>query len=259
MKKAVVVKPFRSPLMKSVPKKQTEEKRVTETSISPEEIKLKEEIYKRYGERIESLKTRFHVKEFRPGQEEAIVHLLNKQDVFALLPTGAGKTMCYQIPSHVLEGTTVVVSPLIALMEDQVANMKSRGIEAVYYNSTLGAAERTEIKTRLAGIGTEIKVLFLAPELIATEGGQQMIVDLYKRRKLSFFAIDEAHCISSWGHDFRPSYLKLAVLRKLCPDVNIIALTATATKAFVPILCYYERPSFFFVSSQCPRRHSQES
>jgi ATP-dependent DNA helicase RecQ len=169
------------------------------------------------------LKQAFGFTSFRPLQEEIIRDALSGRDVFALLPTGGGKSLCFQLPALVRPGLTVVVSPLISLMKDQVDALTASGVAATFLNSSLKA---TESRTRLLGLQAgEYRLLYVAPERMMLSG---FLMDL-KRWGVNLIAIDEAHCISEWGHDFRPEYRQLADLRKHFPDVPIMALTATAT------------------------------
>ncbi|HWQ50104.1 MAG TPA: DNA helicase RecQ [Methanosarcina sp.] len=164
---------------------------------------------------------------FRPLQEEIIRDVLEKKDVFVLMPTGGGKSMCYQLPALLMEGVTIVVSPLISLMKDQVDGLEANGIAAACMNSTQSARENRDVKT--AFLEKRLKVLYVAPERLMMPGTFAFL----KNGKVSLFAIDEAHCISEWGHDFRPEYRKLKLLRDPktgFPDIPIIALTATATE-----------------------------
>lgn len=172
---------------------------------------------------LSALQTYFGYPEFRPLQSEIITAILNKQDTFALLPTGAGKSLCYQLPSTILDGTTIVISPLIALMKDQVDSLKLLGINAALLNSTITQAQQSSTIQQLKT--GEIKLLYVAPERLV----QQSFLDLISAISINFFAIDEAHCISQWGHDFRPEYRQLTLLRSRFPTIPIIALTATAT------------------------------
>jgi ATP-dependent DNA helicase RecQ len=172
----------------------------------------------------EILKHQFGFDSFRLNQESAIETVLRGKDAVVLMPTGGGKSLCYQIPALLLDGLTVVISPLIALMKDQVDALRSNGVEAAFLNSTQSAAEQGKV-LRDSREG-RIKLLYVAPERLL-QGGDQFLAFLHEIR-VSLFAIDEAHCISSWGHDFRPEYLRLATLKKQFPQVPLIALTATA-------------------------------
>ncbi len=169
------------------------------------------------------LKRTFGYGTFRPLQREIIEATLAGQDVFALLPTGGGKSLCFQLPALARPGLTVVVSPLIALMKDQVDALQASGVAATFLNSTLGADES---RARLRGLHRgEYKLLYAAPERLMLEGW----VENLKAWNVTCLAIDEAHCVSEWGHDFRPEYRQLSKLRTALPDVPVMALTATAT------------------------------
>ncbi len=170
------------------------------------------------------LKSIFGYSSFKDNQEEVISAILSGKDVFTSMPTGGGKSLCYQIPGLIFEGLTVVISPLISLMKDQVDEAMSKGIPAAFLNSTLKREEIGEIYSRLNR--EEIKLLYLSPERLAVEG----YVDRLRDFKVAFFAVDEAHCLSEWGHDFRPDYLFLSNIRKMFPGVPIAAFTATATR-----------------------------
>ena len=171
------------------------------------------------------LRTVFGYDEFRGFQADVIDHVVGGGDAVVLMPTGGGKSLCYQIPSLVGEGTGIVVSPLIALMHDQVDALTTAGVRAGYLNSTQGYDERAA--TERAYLAGELDLLYLAPErLLSPE-----TLDLLGRGTPALFAIDEAHCVSQWGHDFRPEYLRLAVLHERWPGVPRLALTATATAA----------------------------
>ncbi len=160
---------------------------------------------------------------FRPLQEDIINDVLNGKDTFVLMPTGGGKSLCFQLPALLMDGMTVVVSPLISLMKDQVDTLQANGIEAAYLNSTLSYSKIRDIKASITN--NRIKILYVAPERLMMPD----TLNLLKNANVSLFAIDEAHCISEWGHDFRPEYRKLKVLRKKFLAVPMIALTATAT------------------------------
>ena len=164
---------------------------------------------------------------FRPLQEDIVNHVLAGKDTLALLPTGGGKSICFQIPALALDGICLVVSPLIALMKDQVENLNKRGIAAMHIASTL---KREEVENAMqAAVNQKIKFLYLSPERLQSA----KFIDYLKYIPVSLIAVDEAHCISQWGYDFRPSYLKIAEIRPLFPQVPIIALTATATPEVV--------------------------
>lgn len=171
-----------------------------------------------------TLKTTFGYGAFRPLQREIIEASLAGRDVFALLPTGGGKSLCFQLPALHRPGLTVVVSPLIALMKDQVDQLQAAGVAATFLNSTLSA---DEARSRLRGLHRgEWRLLYVAPERLMLDGWQENL----KNWNVTALAIDEAHCVSEWGHDFRPEYRQLAQLRSLLPDVPVMALTATATE-----------------------------
>jgi len=173
---------------------------------------------------LATLKEYFGFDSFRPLQEEIIRDSLAGRDVFALLPTGGGKSLCFQLPALVRPGLTVVVSPLIALMKDQTDAMQTAGVPATFLNSTLAPGESRE---RLRGLHNgAFRLLYVAPERVMLSG---FLADL-QRWNVSLVAVDEAHCISEWGHDFRPEYRQLAQLRDLLPQVPFMALTATATE-----------------------------
>lgn len=170
------------------------------------------------------LKKYWGFSEFRPKQQEIVNSILAKNDTIALLPTGGGKSVAFQVPGLFFEGICIVVSPLIALMEDQVSNLKDRGIKATQIPSGSPVDDIVRIFDNIKYGG--VKFLYLSPERIQSKLIQEKLSNL----SISLVVIDEAHCISEWGHDFRPSYTKLAILRKLAPDAKIAALTATATK-----------------------------
>src|SRR5277367_4791274 len=173
---------------------------------------------------LDTLKQTFGYDSFRPLQREIIEDALAGRDVFALLPTGGGKSLCFQLPALLREGLTVVVSPLIALMKDQVDALTATGISATFLNSTL---ESDDARARFRGLHRgEYRLLYAAPERLMLPG----FVDNLRSWKVTQLAIDEAHCISEWGHDFRPEYRQLAGLRDALSGVPVMALTATATE-----------------------------
>lgn len=169
------------------------------------------------------LKQRFGYDEFRPHQEEVIRAVLAGQDTLAVMPTGGGKSLCYQIPALIMDGVALVVSPLIALMKDQVDALRANGIAAAFINSTIEPREIWRIQQ--AALRGDIAILYAAPERLALAAFQEFLSAL----RVSLVAVDEAHCISEWGHDFRPDYRELSALRRSLPQVPFIALTATAT------------------------------
>ncbi|MCX5858250.1 MAG: DNA helicase RecQ [Deltaproteobacteria bacterium] len=169
------------------------------------------------------LKNVFGYDTFWPFQQEIIGHILKKKDAFVVMPTGGGKSLCYQIPSLLFEGLTIVVSPLISLMKDQVDQLRECGVPAVFLNSSLTAAQYRRYIEQLRT--NTFKLLYLAPEALLTP----RVLDLLTPLKVDCIAIDEAHCISDWGHDFRPEYRKLLEVRAAFPEAACVALTATAT------------------------------
>ncbi|MBX0332026.1 DNA helicase RecQ [Pontibacter sp. HSC-14F20] len=172
----------------------------------------------------EALKLYFGYEQFRPMQEQIITHILEQKDVVVLMPTGGGKSVCFQVPAVVMPGLCVVVSPLIALMKDQVEALLANGIPAAYLNSSQTTDEQYKIEEEsLAG---KIKLLYVSPEKLLSAG----FFSFLKRLQVSLFAVDEAHCISSWGHDFRPEYTQLRALKQQFPAIPVVALTATADK-----------------------------
>ena len=160
---------------------------------------------------------------YRPLQEESIQSVLNGQDTIALLPTGGGKSLCYQIPALALEGIAIIVSPLIALMKDQVLNLQEKGIKALAITSGIKYSDLDILLDNC--IYGNYKMLYVSPERLQ----QELVIERIKQMNISLIAVDEAHCISQWGHDFRPAYLDIQNLRALKPEAPIIALTATAT------------------------------
>ena len=173
---------------------------------------------------LDLLKSRFGYESFLPLQEEIVRHVLGKEHCLVLMPTGGGKSLCYQLPALRFDGLTLVVSPLIALMKDQVDALRANGIPAAFVNSSLSAVEIGRIHS--AALMGQVKILYAAPERLTVPG----FVSFLDSAQISLIAIDEAHCISEWGHDFRPDYRNLKALRARFPDVPCIALTATATE-----------------------------
>lgn len=172
---------------------------------------------------LQTLKTYFGYDSFRPLQEDIIRHLIDRKDALVLMPTGGGKSICYQLPALLSEGTAVVVSPLISLMKDQVETLCANGIAAGALNSNNDETENASL--RRACMEGKLKLLYISPEKLLAEANY-----LLRDMHISLFAIDEAHCISQWGHDFRPEYTQMGILHQLFPQVPIIALTATADK-----------------------------
>ena len=171
------------------------------------------------------LQSVFGYNEFRHHQQNVVRRLIDGEDAVVLMPTGGGKSLCYQIPSIVRQGVGIIVSPLIALMQDQVTALQQLGVKAAFVNSSLDQFEAQEVETRL--LNGEIDMLYVAPERLMTE----RFLNLLSRSPVALFAVDEAHCVSQWGHDFRPEYIKLSVLHERFPAIPRIALTATADEA----------------------------
>jgi ATP-dependent DNA helicase RecQ len=171
---------------------------------------------------LDILQTVFGYPSFRPPQDEIIDSIVEGDDALVLMPTGGGKSLCYQIPALVRDGCCVVISPLIALMEDQVNALRLLGVRAAFLNSSLDAASAAKVESSL--LERQLDLLYIAPERLS----QARMVQLLQQASLSLFAIDEAHCVSQWGHDFRADYLKLSLLLQLFPETPRIALTATA-------------------------------
>src|SRR3954463_2236273 len=174
---------------------------------------------------VDTLRSVFGFPAFREGQEAVVSRLLDGQSVLAIFPTGGGKSLCYQLPALLLDGVTLVVSPLIALMKDQIDFLVSRGVAAARLDSSVGVEEPRRFYRELHD--GRLKLLYVAPERLANERFLQTL----KRLRLGMMAVDEAHCISEWGHNFRPDYMKLAALAKSLAVPRVLALTATATPA----------------------------
>ena len=168
------------------------------------------------------LKEVFGYPAFRGQQAEVIEHIAHGGDCLVLMPTGGGKSVCYQIPSLLRDGVGIVVSPLIALMKDQVDTLRELGIKSAFLNSSLPISEQRAVEQAL--LNGQLDLLYVAPERLLTEG----FLRLLHQVPIALFAIDEAHCVSQWGHDFRPEYQKLGVLAERFPQIPRIALTATA-------------------------------
>ena len=171
---------------------------------------------------LEILQSVFGYSSFRDRQEEIISGIISGQDALVLMPTGGGKSLCYQIPALVRDGVGIVISPLIALMQDQVDALETAGVRAAYLNSALSYEEASRIER--AVLRNELDLVYIAPERLVTE----RCLNWLSKAKIALFAIDEAHCVSQWGHDFRPEYIQLSILHEYFPDVPRIALTATA-------------------------------
>jgi ATP-dependent DNA helicase RecQ len=174
---------------------------------------------------LEILRTVFGFREFRSRQEAIIDHVMDGGDALVLMPTGGGKSMCYQIPALLRPGAGIVVSPLIALMQDQVTALRQSGVRAAFLNSSLTPDQARGVERAL--LGGDLDLLYLAPERLLTS----RTLELLERARIGLFAIDEAHCVSQWGHDFRPEYIRLSLLAELFPGVPRIALTATADES----------------------------
>lgn len=196
-----------------------------------------------------ALKHFFGYESFRAGQKPVIEAALQNRDVLALMPTGAGKSICFQLPALLKPGLTIVISPLIALMQDQVDTLTDNGIGATFLNSTLNLDQS---RSRMQAIfNGKIKLLYVAPERLFNEGFQEFLLDVMESVGLSGFVVDEAHCVSEWGHDFRPEYRQLARLRRTYPHVPCYAFTATATERVrhdIMVQLALQNPSFHCTS-----------
>src|SRR6187431_1935638 len=169
---------------------------------------------------VAELKQRFGFDTFRPGQQEIVHDILRDRDVLAIMPTGGGKSLCFQLPALLRRGVCIVISPLIALMQDQVRLLQDNGIEATFINSSL---ERAEVSRRLARLDRgELKLVYVAPErLLQSEFESEILPRVHGTRGISALVVDEAHCVSDWGHDFRPEYRQIHRLRTRFPQVPI--------------------------------------
>ena len=173
---------------------------------------------------LDALHRVFGFRSFRPNQEEVVRAILGGRDLFAVMPTGGGKSLCYQLPAVLMPGTALVVSPLISLMKDQVDGARENGIRAAYLNSSLESGEQQRVVRAL--LSDSLDLLYVAPERFALDHFR----DLLGKARISMAVIDEAHCISEWGHDFRPDYLSLSSIADICPGIPVVAFTATATE-----------------------------
>ena len=207
------------------------------------------------------LKKHWGYSQFRANQEAIVQHILDGRDVAVVMPTGGGKSLCYQLPAVALGRTCVVVSPLIALMQDQAAQLQQAGIPAAFLNSSLKPPEQREIMRRAQS--GDFRLLYLSPERLVRGD----VLDWLKRLPLGFFAIDEAHCISEWGHEFRPEYRQLRALREWFPDTPVAAFTASATRAVrhdivaqlrlhdpAKFVMSFHRPNLRYIVRQCGPR-----
>src|SRR5689334_11875188 len=201
---------------------------------------------------LESHLARFQLTNFRPGQREVIAAILDGHDCLCIMPTGGGKSLCYQLPAVARDGLTLVVSPLIALMKDQVDALTALGISATFINSSLAPAESyVRIEDMAAG---RYDLVYIAPERLRSS----LFLEKLRETKLQLLAVDEAHCISEWGHDFRPDYARLGRLRRQLNNPQTIALTATATpdvRADIVAQLQLRDPKIFITGFSRPNLH----
>ena len=203
-----------------------------------------------------SLREHFGWDSFKTGQRAIIEAVLSGKDSIAVLPTGGGKSLCYQLPALIANGLVVVVSPLVSLMEDQVRKLRDRNITAICLHSGLDIERRNSVINTLKDSNNQLRLLYISPERINSKLIQEFLYIKGKKKQIIAIAIDEAHCISSWGHDFRPNYRRLDLIRSLCPDVPIVALSATAppkVRADIIRLLHLQNPLIQVCSA---RRHN---
>ena len=205
---------------------------------------------------LASLHQHYGWDDFRPGQRPVIEALLSGRDALAVLPTGGGKSLCYQLPALVRDGLVLVISPLVALMEDQVRQLRSRAVPAACLHAGLTPEVRQEVWRSLAE--GKLRLLYLAPERLQSSQVRELIASTFRQKRLVALAVDEAHCISAWGHDFRPDYRRLGEVRTLCPGVPMVALSATAAprvRADILRLLALEKPLVQVCSAQRDNLH----